>query len=154
MTHWGMDFVTAIKAGRSPFPPPAWMTHLGLAGTDAYVIDTAAPGRVVSIWTPVAHFTVPDGFVLGGLITAVADGAHMLALMTLSETPQNWVTTDFHTRFVRAVRAGETVRIDTEVVNRGRSSAIVEARFTLAGDKLAAIVTGAWRAVDMERRAL
>jgi uncharacterized protein (TIGR00369 family) len=149
-----MDFVTAIKAGRSPYPPPAWMAHLGIAGTDAYVIETAAPGHVVSIWTPAAHFTAPDGFVLGGLITAVADGAQMLALMTLSQTPQNWVTTDFHTRFIRAIRAGETVRVGAQVINRGRSSAIVDARFTLPEDKLAAIVTGAWRAVDMERRAL
>jgi uncharacterized protein (TIGR00369 family) len=149
-----MDFVTAIKERRSPYPPPAWMAHLGIGGTDAYVIESAEPGRVISIWTPAEHFTVPDGFVLGGLVTAVADGAHMLALVSLSETPQNWVTTDFHTRFIRAIRAGEAVRIDTEVINRGRSSAIVEGRFSLAGDKLAAIVTSAWRAVDMERRAL
>jgi len=153
MAHWGMDFVTAIKERRSPYPPPAWMAHLGIAEGDAYSIESAEPSRVVSNWTPAEHFTVPDGFVLGGLITAVADGAHMLALVTLSETPQNWVTTDFHTRFIRAIRAGEAVRIEAEVINRGRSSALVESRFTLAGDKLAAIVTSAWRAVDMERRA-
>lgn len=143
MAFSGLDLAKAIKAGASPFPPPPWVEHMRVHIENP--IQSAEAGRIVTAWTPGAHFSLGDGYVQGGLLAAMADGGQWLAIATTQETIEPWVTLDLHTRFVRRIKAGERVEIEHRVVNRSKTSAIVETTFTLEGGKLAAKVTGGWR---------
>lgn len=143
MAFSGMDFANAIKAGRPPFPPPPWVEHMRVHIENP--IQTVEAGRIVTAWTPGAQFSLSDGYVRGGLLPAMADGGQWLAIATTQDAIEPWVTLDLHTRFVRRIKAGERVEIEHRVVNRSKTSAIVETTFTLEGGKLAAKVTGGWR---------
>lgn len=115
------------------------------------LVETVEPGRIVSIWTPGVQFTVPDGYVQGGLISALADGGQALALLTTQESVEFWLTLDLHTRFARPIKMGERVEIESKVLNKTKTSAVVLTTFTLPGAKLAAVVTGGWRPAENRR---
>lgn len=142
----GLDLANAIKAGRSPSPPPPWVKHMSVHTEN--LIQIVEIGRIVTAWTPGPQFSLSDGYVQGGLLSALADGGQWLAIATTQETIEQWVTLDLHTRFIRRIKAGEPVDIEHRGVNRSRTSAIVETTFTLAGGKLAAKVTGGWRKLE------
>lgn len=139
----GLDFANAIKAGRSPSPPPPWVVHMRVLEENP--IQIVEVGRIVTAWTPGPQFSLADGYVQGGLIAALADGGQWLAIATTQEAIEPWVTLDLHTRFVRRIKAGERVEIEHRVLSRSKTSAIVETTFTLGDGKLAAKVTGGWR---------
>jgi uncharacterized protein (TIGR00369 family) len=111
-------------------------------------IDSVAAGHLVSTWRPQEHFTVIDGYLLGGVIAAVADNHQSLTMFSSHEALEHWVTLDLHTRFLRPIRGGDAVTVESRVVSKGKTSAMVETTFTLAGDKLAAKVAGGWRKVE------
>jgi acyl-coenzyme A thioesterase PaaI-like protein len=152
MAFSGLDLANAIKAGNSPFPPPPWVEHMRVI--DENPIQVVEPGRIVTHWTPGKHFTVADGYVQGGLLSAMADGGQFLALVSTLETFEPWVTMDLHTRFVRPIKAGERIEIENRVLNRTKTSAVVESTFTLDGGKLAAKITGGWRKSDTRNAAM
>jgi len=147
MTFSGLDLANAIKAGRSPSPPPPWVEHMRVHIENP--IQSVEVGRIVTAWTPGPQFSLGDGYVQGGLLAAMADGGQWLAIATTQDAIEPWVTLDLHTRFVRRIKAGESVEIEHRVVNRSKTSAIVETTFTLADGKLAAKVTGGWRKPEM-----
>ncbi|MGE0594810.1 MAG: PaaI family thioesterase [Hyphomonadaceae bacterium] len=139
----GFELAMAIKERRLGAPPP-WVEHMRVLEENP--IQVLEVGRVVTAWRPGPQFTVRDGYVQGGLLAALADGGQYLALLSTLETPESWVTIDLHTRFVRPIKQHEAVTIESRVLSRTATSAIVETTFTLAGERLAAKVTGGWRA--------
>ena len=143
MAFSGLEFANAIKERRFPAPLPPWVEHMRVH--EENLVETVEVGRIVSVWTPGKHFTVPDGYVQGGLVCALADGGQALAITTTLDAFEPWVTVDLHTRFVRPIKAGERVEIESRVLSRTKTTAIVESTFTIAGGKLAVRVTGGWR---------
>ena len=142
MAFSGLDLANAIKARKNPLPLPPWVEHMRVH--EENLVHTVEPGRIVSLWTPGQHCTVPDGYVQGGLLGALADGGQWLAIATTQETIEPWVTLDLHIRFVRPIKGGETIEIESRVLNRSKTSAFVETAFTRVDGKLAAKVTGGW----------
>lgn len=150
MAFSGLELAKAIQSRRFIAPLPPWVEHMRVH--EENLIEEVEPGRILSIWTPGIQFTVPDGFVQGGLITAIADGGQALAILTTQEELESWVTLDLHTRFARPIKAGERVQIESKILNKSKSSALVETTFYLAENKLAAKVTGGWRCADGRRK--
>ena len=146
MAFSGLDIAIAIKERRSPLPLPPWVEHMRVHEENP--IQTVELGRITTLWTPGKQFTVPDGYVQGGLLTAIADGNQGLAITTTLDAWEAWVTLDLHTRFMRPIKAGSRVGIESRVLSKTKTSAVAESRFTLEGDRLAAIVTGGWRKTD------
>jgi uncharacterized protein (TIGR00369 family) len=143
MALTGLQIVEAIKSGKFLAPMPPWAVHMRVAEENP--VEIVEVGRVVSRWTPGPQFTLPDGYVQGGLICALADGGQALAITTTLETFDPWVTLDLHARYARPFKTGESVTIENRVLNIGKTSAIVESTFSLANGKLAVKVTGGWR---------
>jgi acyl-coenzyme A thioesterase PaaI-like protein len=143
MAFSGLDLANAIKAGKSPFAPAPWIEHMRVIEENP--IQIVEPGRIVTHWTPGQQFTVADGYVQGGLLSAMADGGQFMTIVTTLETVEAWVTTDLHTRFVRPIKAGERVEIESRLLSKTKTAAIVETTFTLLDGKLAAKITGGWR---------
>lgn len=143
MTMTGLEFAQAIQQRRFLTPIAPWAEHMRVVTEN--LVQTVGPGRIVSRWIPGAQFTVSDGYVQGGLICALADGGQFLAITSTLNAVEPWVTVDLHTRFVRPVKAGEQVEIESRVLSKTKTAAIVETTFTLADGKLAAKVTGGWR---------
>jgi acyl-coenzyme A thioesterase PaaI-like protein len=139
----GLELARAIKERRFPMGLAPWAEHMRVH--EENLVAIAEPGRIVSHWTPGRQFAVPDGYVQGGLLCALADGGQWLCIVSTAQTIEPWVTLDLHTRFARPIRCGEPVEIESRVLNRSKTSAIVETTFTLAGGKLAAKITGGWR---------
>lgn len=143
MEHTGLQIAQAIKAGKFISTLPPWVEHMKVH--EENLVEVVEVGRVCSVWTPGKQFTVPDGYVQGGLITAMADGSQGLAVMTTHETIEAWVTRDLHIRFARPIKAGTRVDIESKVIERTAANAIVETTLRLPENKLAAKVTGSWQ---------
>jgi acyl-coenzyme A thioesterase PaaI-like protein len=144
----GLAYVKAIQGMRSTNAPAPWAVHMKVL--EENLIQSAEPGRLVTSWTPGAHFTVNDGYVQGGLLSAMADGGQFVTLMTMFTEFEVWVTMDLHTRFVRPIKGGGPVRIEHVVLNKSKTNAVVETTFSV-DDKLAAKVTGGWRKIEQGR---
>jgi uncharacterized protein (TIGR00369 family) len=142
MAFSGLDLANAIKSRKNPLPLPPWVEHMRVH--EENLVHTVEAGRIGSTWTPGKHFSVPDGYVQGGLLGALADGGQWLAIATTQDAVEPWVTLDLHMRFVRPLKAGEPIEIESRVLNRSKTSALVETTFTRADGKLAAKVTGGW----------
>jgi len=142
MAFSGLDLANAIKARKNPLPLPPWVEHMRVH--EENLVHTVEPGRIGSTWMPGKQFSLPDGYVQGGLLTALADGGQWLTIATTLDALEAWVTLDLHIRFVRPIKAGEQVEIESRVLNRSKTSAILETTFTRADGKLAAKVTGGW----------
>jgi uncharacterized protein (TIGR00369 family) len=143
MIATGLDFARAIQERRPDMPRPPWGEHMRVH--EENIIDIVEFGRVLSRWTPGKHFTVPDGYVQGGLIASVADAGQGLAIMTTHDTPEAWVTIDVHIRFVRPIKLGETVTIESLVLTKTKNTAIIETTVSLPNDRMVARITGGWR---------
>jgi uncharacterized protein (TIGR00369 family) len=150
MAKWGMDFVNSIREEK--FPTPPFAAHLRLRQDVRF--ETVEEGRVVQIWTVAPHFTLPDGIIQGGLLCSVADMSQTMALMTTHDAFETWPTLDFHTRFVRPMKAGDVVRIESKVVNKSKNTALIETTFTSVDDKLLARVSGGWVKAERQRDSL
>ncbi len=147
MAQWGMDFVNSIRDEKMPAPPFA--AHLKLRQDVRF--ETIEEGRVVQIWTVAPHFTLPDGIIQGGLLGTVADVSQTFALFTTYEAFETWPTLDFHIRFVRPIKVGDAVRVESNVLNKSKNGAVIETTFTSADGKLLACVTGGWTRAERQR---
>ena len=147
MAKWGMDFVNSIRDEKVPAPP--FGVHLELR--QGVRFEQIEEGHVVQTWTVAPHFTLPDGIIQGGTLNVIADMSQTMALMTTHDAFETWPTLDFHTRFVRPIRAGDAVRVESTVVNKSKNGAVIETTFASADGKLLARVTGGWMKVDRVR---
>jgi uncharacterized protein (TIGR00369 family) len=150
MGKWGIDLVNSIREEKVPAPPFA--AHLKLRQDVRF--EEIEERRVVQTWTVAPHFTLPDGIVQGGLLGAIADMSQTMAIFSTLDAFETWPTLDFHIRFVRPIRQGEAVRIESKVVNKSRNGAVAETTFTSAEGKLLARVTGGWTRAERQRDSL
>jgi acyl-CoA thioesterase len=75
-----------------------------------------------------------DGWLQGGIYTALADEAMALALVTVMEENESIATVSETTSFYRGVREGR-LRAEGRVVRKGRKIAFAEGRLFLEGDE-------------------
>ena len=145
---WDNPLVNAAELGRRPglemllamtrgeLPPPPIMLTLG--------IDRIAPteGRVVVTMTPREFHYNPLGTVHGGVIATLLDTATGCAVHTTLPAGFGYTTLDLTTKFLRPVTvdSGE-LRCEGVVINRGRTTALAEARLLDARDRLVAHAT-------------
>jgi acyl-CoA thioesterase len=74
-----------------------------------------------------------DGWLQGGIYSALADEAMALALVTVMDENESIATVSETTSFYRGVQEGR-LRAEGRVVRRGRKIAFAEGRIFLAGD--------------------
>jgi uncharacterized protein (TIGR00369 family) len=130
----GLEVLLAMTRGE--LPPPPIMHTLG--------IDRIAPteGRVTVTMTPREFHYNPLGTVHGGVIATLLDTATGCAVHTTLPAGIGYTTLDLTTKFLRPVTvdSGE-LRCEGAVINRGRTTALAEARIFDARDRLVAHAT-------------
>ncbi len=103
------------------------------------------------VWTIEAHLTHYDGMVQGGIVNVIADTGQSFAYSTTSKEMEAFSTADFVTRFIRPMKTGDVIEVNSEVVNRSRRLGIVETRFiNQQTGKLCVTVTGSWMIVNRD----
>jgi acyl-coenzyme A thioesterase PaaI-like protein len=143
MTYDAMAIIRSIMDGSAKGEPPPFSTHLGLDKT--LITVRAEVGEIDMDWHIAPQLCLRDGFVQGGMINVVADIGQSFAFWSTSVEPESYSTTDFHTRFIRPIMAGSTIRLENRVINRSRRTGTIETRFVdLATGKFHALVSGGW----------
>ena len=85
-----------------------------------------------------------EGWLQGGIYTALGDEAMALAIYTLLNEKETIATVSCTTQFIKGVRSG-TVQVDGSVIRKGRQMIFAEARLTeTESGKLLAICTAAF----------
>lgn len=133
-TRGGIDILRAVAAGELPAPPVLQM--LGVARLEA------EEGRV-TVWLPVQEYHYnPLGSVHGGVLATVLDTATGCAVHSVLPAGVGYTSLDLSTRFLRPVTlASGTLRCEGTVLNRGRRTALAEARLLDGAGKLVAHAT-------------
>ncbi len=94
-----------------------------------------------------AELTVRDelvnrnGVLAGGAVMAIADNLGGTAAIINLPPGATTATIESKTNFFAACRPGETIRIETTPLHRGRSTMVWQSRITRADGTLAALVT-------------
>ncbi|MEM9571149.1 MAG: PaaI family thioesterase [Pseudomonadota bacterium] len=145
MSHT-VDPITQIQAMIDAEPDlsqaPPYVRGMNLSGLRFTAVQ---PGRFYMEWTVGAHLTHYDGIVQGGVVNVIADSGQSFAFWTTAQEDESYSTAEFTTRFFRPMKAGQVIRVVSEVVNRSRRLGVIESRFEdKEGGKLCAIVTGTW----------
>jgi uncharacterized protein (TIGR00369 family) len=117
-----------IVAGRSE--PPPFVRTLNLPGIEGW-----GPGHVWGSWKVERDVFHLMGAVFGGYLAAIADSYTSLAMLTTLHDGEAFTTSDLRIAYFRPVVDG-TVGIVSEVINRGRRQAHVEAVFVDERDKV------------------
>lgn len=129
MNRWA-QLLDSVVAG---IPPPIpFVETLELPGLDKW-----EPGRIWQSWTVRQDLFHPRGALFGGYIAALADRALGLVTMSVLENDEAFTTADLNVSFFRAVSGG-VLRIEGEVIHRGRSLIQTECVFLRDDGKLAA----------------
>ncbi len=129
MGRWS-QVLDSIGAGTPP--PIPFVDTLQMPGLEKW-----SPGRISQVWTVREDLFHPRGALFGGYIAALADRALGLVTMTVLEDDEAFTTADLNVSFFRAVSGG-VLRIEAEVIHRGRSLIQCEANFFREDGKLAA----------------
>lgn len=140
----GLETLQAIGSGE--IPPPPIMKTLDYSGL------TAEHGRV-SFFMPVQEYHYnPLGSVHGGVLATLLDTATGCAVHSTLPAGVGYTTLDLTTKFLRPVTlASGTLRCEGTVINRGRTTALSEARLFDAADRLVAYATSSCMIFDLTR---
>lgn len=130
----GLDVLQGMLAGRYPMPP--------IQEDGGYTITEIAVGRAVFTGTPQRRFYNPISTVHAGWTTIVLDSAMACAVWSTVEAGFGFTTMEFKVSLVRplTVETGE-VRVEANLLSRGKRTATAEARMTDAAGKLIAHAT-------------
>jgi uncharacterized protein (TIGR00369 family) len=130
----GLDLLRRMIAGEYPAPP--------IAGTLAFTLTEADPGRAVFRGLPGERHLNPLGGVHGGWAATLMDSALACAVHTTLEAGEAYTTAEFKVNFLRPItpETGEVV-CEGKVVHRGRTLAVSEATLKDAAGKLLAFGT-------------
>jgi len=121
---------------------PPYVRGMDLSGLK---FTAVAPGRFEMEWTIGDHLTQYDGFVQGGVVNVIADSGQSFAFWTTAKEDETYSTAEFSTRFFRPMKAGDTIKVVSTVINRSRRLGVIESRFeNMETGKLCAMVTGTW----------
>jgi len=75
----------------------------------------------------------PAGMLHGGVIYALCDVAAYTALLSILAVEQEAVTHDIHVSVLRPVDEGKKIRIEAQVIKRGKSIAFIDSKATVEG---------------------
>lgn len=130
----GLEFMREWAAGRLPRPP--------IAATLDITLDEVEEGRVIFRLVPGEEHYNPMGGVHGGVYATLLDSATACAVHSTLPAGTAYTSLDLATRFLRPVNA-ETgpIRAVGTVLNRGRRTALAEARLLDSADRLLAHAT-------------
>jgi len=129
MNRW-VQLLDSVAAGNPP--PIPFVETLELPGLDKW-----EPGRIWQSWAVRKDLFHPRGALFGGYIAALADRALGLVTMSVLEHDEAFTTADLNVSFFRAVSGG-VLRLEGEVIHRGRSLIQTECVFLRDDGKLAA----------------
>jgi uncharacterized protein (TIGR00369 family) len=132
----GLEYVTAIREGEIPPPPIAVLMNFSIVELDE--------GRAAFEGEPGEEHYNPIGVVHGGYASTLLDSALGSAVHTTLPKGSAYTTQTIEAKFVRPItRDTGAVRVEAEVVHRGRRQAVAEAKLTAADSgKLLATGTG------------
>jgi uncharacterized protein (TIGR00369 family) len=133
-TMAGLDFLRACVSGELPVPPIMRLVD----GT----LEEVGLGHAVFALAPGEEHYNPIGSVHGGVIATLLDSAAGCAVHSTLEAGTGYTSLDLSIKFLRPVTV-ETgkIRAVGAVLNRGRRTALAEARLYDSGDRLLAHAT-------------
>jgi uncharacterized protein (TIGR00369 family) len=130
----GIELLQAMSAGELPSPPI--MHTLGF-GTAEFEV-----GRVRFTLQPAEFHYNPLGSVHGGVIATLLDSAAGCAVHSVLPAGEGYTSIDLNVKYVRTVTAASgLLTAEGTVLNRGRRTALAEARLTDERGKLLAHAT-------------
>ena len=132
---WWAGMLNAIADGSSTLPPVVQRLALGR-------ISRWEPGYVLKEWPLDREMLNPAGVLFGGYYGALADQMLSFAAMSVLEDDEALRTTDMQLWYFRPISTGP-VKVESRIVNRGRTLIHGEVTFTPPDGKLAARATGA-----------
>ena len=92
--------------------------------------------------TPTEDMANHSGFVHGGMISALAEGAMGRSIRTLTPGVTRAMSFDLKLSFISAAKVGETLRATGRVVHAGRRTAVTVCTIEGPGQKLVATASG------------
>ena len=132
--HGGLELLRAMAAGE--LPPPPIMDLIGLGGM------AVEEGSVTFYLDPQEFHYNPLGGVHGGVIATLLDSAAGCSVHSVLPAGVGYTSLDLNTKFLRAVTvATGRLTCTGQVLQRGRRTALAEARLTDAAGRLLAHAT-------------
>lgn len=130
----GLDLLRAMIAGELAAPPIMHLLDMSRL--------TAEEGRVTVELAPQEFHYNPLGTVHGGVISTLLDTAAACAVHSTLPAGVGYTSLDLNVKFLRPVTvASGTLRCEGTVLQRGRRTALAEARLMDAQGRLAAHAT-------------
>jgi uncharacterized protein (TIGR00369 family) len=130
----GIDFLREVQAGRLPRAP--------ISSTVDFGLDEVEPGRAVFSLTPGEEHYNPIGSVHGGVFATLLDSAAGCAVQSLLPQGMAYTSLDLTVKFLRPITVDTgSVRAIGTVVNKGRQTALAQARLVDTKDRLLAHAT-------------
>jgi uncharacterized protein (TIGR00369 family) len=138
----GLELLRAMAAGDLPAPPV--MHLIDMAGMEV------EEGRVTVFLDPQEFHYNPLGTVHGGVLSTLLDTAAACSVHTTLPAGVAYTSLDLNVKFLRAVTvASGRLRCEGAVLQRGRRTALAEARLTDAAGKLIAHATSSCLIFDV-----
>jgi uncharacterized protein (TIGR00369 family) len=130
----GLELLRAMIAGELTAPPVMHLMDMARMEADE--------GRVAVELVPQEFHYNPLGTVHGGVISTLLDTAAACAVHTTLPAGMGYTSLDLSVKFLRPVTmASGTLRCEGTVLQRGRRTALAEARLTDTKDRLIAHAT-------------
>ncbi|MFI6128897.1 PaaI family thioesterase [Micromonospora sp. NPDC051141] len=130
----GLDLLRAMIAGELAAPPVMHLIDMARM--------TADEGRVVVELLPQEFHYNPLGTVHGGVLSTLLDTAAGCAVHTTLPAGVGYTSLDLNVKFLRPVTVTSgMLRCEGTVLQRGRRTALAEARLTDPADRLVAHAT-------------
>lgn len=130
----GLELLRAMIAGELAGPPVMDLIDMARMEADE--------GRVVVELTPQEFHYNPLGSVHGGVLSTLLDTAAACAVHTTLPAGVGYTSLDLNVKFLRPVTVDSgTLRCEGTVLQRGRRTALAEARITDASRRLTAHAT-------------
>ncbi|MEU8183995.1 PaaI family thioesterase [Micromonospora sp. NPDC049044] len=130
----GLDMIRSMIAGELATPPVMHLIDMARMA--------AEEGQVVVELTPQEFHYNPLGSVHGGVLSTLLDTAAACAVHTTLPAGVGYTSLDLNVKFLRPVTVDSgTLRCAGTVLQRGRRTALAEARITDANSRLIAHAT-------------
>jgi uncharacterized protein (TIGR00369 family) len=138
----GLDLLRAMVAGDVPAPPV--MHLIGIAGME---VDE---GSVTVLLDPQEFHYNPLGTVHGGVLSTLLDTAAACSVHSTLPAGVGYTSLDLNVKFLRPVTVTSgRLRCEGTVLQRGRRTALAEARLTDAEGRLVAHATSSCMIFDV-----
>jgi uncharacterized protein (TIGR00369 family) len=138
----GLDLLRAMLAGE--LPPPPVMRLLGMSRMEV------EEGRVSVEMEPREFHYNPLGTVHGGMLATLLDTATGCAVHTTLPAGVGYTSMDLSVKYLRPVTVESgTLRCVGTILQRGRRTALAEARLTDGADRLVAHATSTCLLFDL-----